>query len=142
MATTTSLTATELLTDILTGTPTEDILVYGDGRGRIRRVTLPLEYSRASLAPLPLFQQLNADRPGVLFESVDISRIYGRYSLAVIDPPVLVEGKDDTFVSEPSTAAGGISWRGWNQDCWYGCPPDGPDHTGDSGVRASTSCRR
>jgi anthranilate synthase len=97
MATTTSLAATELLTDILAGTPTEDILVYGDGRGRIRRLTLPLEYSRASLAPLPLFQQLNAARPGVLFESVDISRVYGRYSLAVIDPPVLVEGKDDSF---------------------------------------------
>jgi anthranilate synthase len=96
MATTTS-TATELLADLLTGTPTEDILVYGEGRGHIRRVTLPLEYARASLAPLPLFQQLNADRPGVLFESVDISRVYGRYSLAVIDPPVLVEGKDDTF---------------------------------------------
>jgi anthranilate synthase len=46
---------------------------------------------------LPLFQTLNAERPGVLFESVDISRVYGRYSLAVIDPPVLVEGKDDTF---------------------------------------------
>jgi anthranilate synthase len=97
MTPTTSLTATELLSDILTATPTEDHLVYGAGRGHIRRVTLPLEYSRASLAPLPLFQQLNADRPGVLFESVDISRVYGRYSLAVIDPPVLVEGKDDTF---------------------------------------------
>ena len=97
MATTASLTATEILTDLLTVTPTEDALVYGEGRGRMRRLTLPLDYSRASLAPLPLFQQLNADRPGVLFESVDISRVYGRYSLAVIDPPVLVEGKDDAF---------------------------------------------
>jgi anthranilate synthase len=33
----------------------------------------------------------------VLYESVDISRVYGRYSLAVLDAPLLVEGKDDMF---------------------------------------------
>ena len=97
MATATLLTDTAVLAELFTGTPTEDVLVYGDGRGRIRRLTLPLEYTRPSLAPLPLFQRLNAGKPGVLFESVDVSRVYGRYSLAVIDPPLLVEGKDESF---------------------------------------------
>ena len=86
-----------LLNDLLTLTPTEERLTYGDGHGHIRRLTLPLAYERETLAPLPLFQQLNTGIPGVLFESVDISRVYGRYSLAVVDPPLLVEGKDDTF---------------------------------------------
>jgi anthranilate synthase len=86
-----------VFSDLLASAPTEEFLSYGGGRGRIRRLTLPLDYARASLAPLPLFQQLNADKPGVLFESVDISRVYGRYSLAVVDPPVLVEGKDNAF---------------------------------------------
>jgi anthranilate synthase len=92
-----TLVDTDLLLDLLVSVPAEERLEYGDGRGSIRRIMLPLEYSRKSLAPLPLFQRLNAGMPGVLFESVDISRVYGRYSLAVIDPPVLVEGKDETF---------------------------------------------
>jgi anthranilate synthase len=90
-------TDTAVLTELLTRTPVEDLLTYGDGRGHIRRLTLPLDYTRPLLAPLPLFQQLNAGRPGVLFESVDISQVYGRYSLAVIDPPLLVQGKDESF---------------------------------------------
>lgn len=92
-----ALVDTDLLLDLLVSVPAEERLEYGDGRGSIRRITLPLAYSRKSLAPLPLFQRLNAGMPGVLFESVDISRVYGRYSLAVIDPPVLLEGKDETF---------------------------------------------
>jgi anthranilate synthase len=60
-------------------------------------LTLPLDYSQAALAPLALYQRLNAGTPGVLFESVDISRVYGRFSLAVVDPPLLVEGKDEAF---------------------------------------------
>jgi anthranilate synthase len=88
---------THAFAELLTATPVEEFLTYGNGRGRIRRLTLPLDYAQASLAPLPLFQRLNTGKPGVLFESVDISRVYGRYSLAVIDPPVLVEGKEDAF---------------------------------------------
>ena len=88
---------TPLFAELLTVTPTEEFFTYGNGRGRIRRLTLPLDYTQAVLAPLPLFQQLNAGKPGVLFESVDISRVYGRYSLAVVDPPVLIEGKEDAF---------------------------------------------
>lgn len=88
---------TDVFTALFTATPTEEFLTYGDGRGRIRRLTVPLDYSQEILAPLPLFERLSARTPGVLFESVDISRVYGRYSLAVVDPPLLVEGKDDTF---------------------------------------------
>jgi anthranilate synthase len=90
-------TYTCILEDLLTLTPSEESLVYGDGRDRVRRITLPLDYTRETLAPLPLFQHLNAGVPGVLFESVDISRVYGRFSLAVVDPPLLVEGKDESF---------------------------------------------
>jgi anthranilate synthase len=90
-------TDTPILADLFTLSPIEDALVYGDGRGQVRRLMLPLAYDRASLAPLPLFRRLNGGAPGVLFESVDISRVYGRYSLAAIDPPILVEGKDETF---------------------------------------------
>jgi anthranilate synthase len=92
--------------DLLLSAPAAETVPYGNGRGRIRRLTLPLDYARPSLAPLPLFQQLNAGKPGVLFESVDISRVYGRYSLAVIDPPVLVEGKDDAFCIRALNARG------------------------------------
>jgi len=95
-----------ILNDILTSTPNEAILTYGDGRGQLRRLTVPLDYARETLAPLPLFQRLNADTPGVLYESVDISRVYGRYSLAVVDPPVLLEGKDDTFCLRALNAYG------------------------------------
>ena len=77
--------------------PTEETLVYGSGRGQLRRLTFLLDYTPAWLSPLPLYQCLNAGRPGVLYESVDIAPIYGRYSLAVIDPPVIVEGKDERF---------------------------------------------
>lgn len=97
MAASTFPTDIDMLDDLLSLSSTEDVLTYGGGRGRVRRLTLPLDYTRESLAPLPLFQRLNAGTPGVLFESVDISRVYGRYSLAVIDPPILVDGKDESF---------------------------------------------
>jgi anthranilate synthase len=106
MPSATGLSYVNVFSDLLALTPTEEILSYGGGRGHIRRLTLPLEYTRPSLAPLSLFQQLNADKPGVLFESVDIAQVYGRYSLAVIDPPVLVEGKDDVFSIRALNARG------------------------------------
>ena len=97
LATPTHVTPAVVLDYLLTLTPTEETLVYGGGRGRLRRLTFGLDYTQACLAPLALYQCLNAGRPGVLYESVDIAPIYGRYSLAVIDPPVVVEGKDETF---------------------------------------------
>ncbi len=99
MARTTSLHATpaDILAYLLTVTPVEDVLSYGNGRGQLRRMTYALDYAQEWLAPLALYQCLNSKRPGVLYESVDIAPIYGRFSLAVIDPPVIVEGKEDTF---------------------------------------------
>lgn len=97
LATPTSVTPAAVLDYLLTVTPAEETLSYGGDRGYVRRFALPLDYTQAWLAPLPLYQCLNAGRPGVLYESVDIAPVYGRYSLAVIDPPVIVEGKDETF---------------------------------------------
>ena len=97
MATSMHVTPGDVLEYLLTLTPTEETLAYGHGRGQLRRLTFILDYTQAWLAPLPLYQCLNAVCPGVLYESVDIAPIYGRYSLAVIDPPVIVEGKDESF---------------------------------------------
>jgi anthranilate synthase len=97
IATSVHATPADVLDYLLTLTPTEETLVYGNGRGQLRRLTFLLDYTQAWLSPLPLYQCLNAGRPGVLYESVDIAPIYGRYSLAVIDPPVIVEGKDERF---------------------------------------------
>ncbi len=77
--------------------PIENIVSYGGGRGELRRLTLPLDYGQSFLAPLPLFQRLSRSKPGVLYESVDISPVYGRFSLAAVDAPLIVEGKDDAF---------------------------------------------
>ena len=82
---------------LMTLLPTEDILTYGDGQRRIRRLSLALDHAQPALEPLPLYQQLSTKTPGVLYESVDIARVYGRYSLAVVDAPILLEGKDETF---------------------------------------------
>src|SRR5215475_962329 len=97
IATSMHVTPADVLDYLLTLTPTEDTLVYGNGRGQLRRLTFLLDYTLAWLGPLPLYQCLNARCPGVLYESVDIAPTYGRYSLAVIDPPIIVEGKDETF---------------------------------------------
>src|SRR5215470_8354347 len=97
IATSTSVTPADVLDYLLTLTATEETLVYGSGRGQLRRLTFLLDYTQAWLASLSLYQCLNVGRPGVLYESVDIAPTYGRYSLAVIDPPVIVEGKDETF---------------------------------------------
>ncbi len=97
IATSMHVTPADVLDYLLTLTPTEETLVYGSGRGQLRRLAFLLDYTQAWLSPLPLYQCLNAERPGVLYESVDIAPIYGRYSLAVIDPPVIVEGKDESF---------------------------------------------
>src|SRR5215468_799632 len=97
IATSTSATPADVRNYLLTLTPTEEPLMHGSGRGQVRRLTFPLDYTQAWLAPLSLYQCLNAGRPGVLYESVDIAPTYGRYSLAVIDPPIIVEGKDERF---------------------------------------------
>ena len=97
IATSMHVTPADVLDYLLTLTPIEETLVYGSGRGQLRRLAFLLDYTQAWLSPLPLYQCLNAGRPGVLYESVDIAPIYGRYSLAVIDPPVIVEGKDERF---------------------------------------------
>src|SRR5215831_18420813 len=80
LATPTHVTPVDVLDYLLTITPTEETLVYGGGRGRVRRLTFPLDYAQPWLAPLSLYQCLNVGRPGVLYESVDIAPIYGRYS--------------------------------------------------------------
>src|SRR3989475_2758953 len=97
LVTPTHVTPADVLDYLLTLTPTAEALVYGSGGGQLRRLTFLLDYTPAWLRPLSLYQCLNAGRPGVLYESVDIAPIYGRYSLAVIDPPVIVEGKDESF---------------------------------------------
>src|SRR4029450_3430927 len=97
IATSMHVTQADVLDYLLTLTPTEATLVYGGGRGQLRRLAFLLDYSQAWLTPLALYQCLNPERPGVLYESVDIAPIYGRYSLAVIDPPVIIEGKDESF---------------------------------------------
>src|SRR5215475_11970278 len=98
IATSMHVTPADVLDYLLTLTPTEETLVYGSGRGQLRCLAFLLDYTQAWLSPLPLYQCLNAGRPGVLYESVDIAPIYGRYSLAVIDPPVIVEGRDERFL--------------------------------------------
>ncbi|PON12660.1 hypothetical protein C2W62_38450 [Candidatus Entotheonella serta] len=87
--------------------PVETHISYGEGRGERRRLTVPLDYSHSFLAPLPLFQRLSGTKPGVLYESVDISPVYGRYSLAAVDAPLIIEGKDDTFTIRTLNAWGG-----------------------------------
>lgn len=87
----------DVLAYLRTLTAEEETFSYGEGRGQLRRLTFPLDPTQSGLSPLALFRRLNGRRPGILFESVDISRVYGRFSLAVIDPPVLVEGKDETY---------------------------------------------
>src|SRR5438093_13502941 len=97
IATSRHVTPADVLDYLLTLTPTAETLVYGSGRGQLRRLTFLLDYTQAWLRPLSLYQCLNAGRPGVLYESVDIAPIYCRYSLAVIDPPVIVEGTYEGF---------------------------------------------
>ncbi|MGE3541039.1 MAG: chorismate-binding protein [Candidatus Tectimicrobiota bacterium] len=104
--TSTHVTPMDILAYLLTVTPQEDTLSYGDGRGQVRRLMFPLDYAQEGLAPLSLYRCLNARRPGVLYESVDIAPIYGRFSLAVIDPPVIVEGKDERFCLRALNARG------------------------------------
>jgi len=97
MSQTSVITPADFLAYCLTLTPIDDTLAYGDERGQVRRLTVPLDYAQSWLAPLSMYECLNGARPGILYESVDIAPTYGRYSLAVIDPPVIVEGKDEAF---------------------------------------------
>lgn len=97
MATSSTTPDVDVQATLLAIPPTEEVIAYGHGRGQIRRLTLDLDYGQEALTPLSLFQRLGRSAPGVLYESVDISPVYGRYSLAAIDAPVIVEGKDDTF---------------------------------------------
>jgi anthranilate synthase len=140
MALATQLTSAEVLGYLLSLPPTEDVFVYGDDRGRLRRLALPLDVTQEALAPLPLFEQLNAGQPGVLYESVDIARVYGRYSLAVIDPPVLVEGKDETFTIRA------LNRRGQSIVAQTLAPGDFPSsqdvHRMDHGLRGTVACER
>jgi anthranilate synthase len=133
-------TFAEVLGYLLSLSPTEDVFVYGDGQGRLRRLALPLDVTQEALAPLPLFEQLNAGQPGVLYESVDIARVYGRYSLAVIDPPVLVEGKDETFTIRA------LNRRGQAIVAQTLAPGDFPYsqdvHRIDQGLRGTVACER
>src|SRR5262245_33712925 len=67
MATSMQVTPGDVLDYLLTLTPTEETLAYGHGRGQLRRLTFLLDYTQAWLAPLPLYQCLNAVCPGVLY---------------------------------------------------------------------------
>ena len=82
-----SMTASEARDHLLRQPVIDEALPYGDGSGSLRRLTLEFDFNSDAMPPLELYQQLNAGTPGVLYESVDVSRVYGRYSLAVIDPP-------------------------------------------------------
>ena len=97
MTSTQAMTASEARDYLLQQPVIDEAVPLSNGRGSLRRLTLEFDFNGHELPPLELYQHLNAGSPGVLYESVDVSRVYGRYSLAVIDPPVLVEGKEDTF---------------------------------------------
>ena len=60
LATPTHVTPAAILDYLLTLTPAEETLVYGGGRGCLRRLTFGLDYTPAWLAPLALYQCLNA----------------------------------------------------------------------------------
>ena len=97
MTSTQAMTANEARDYLLQQPVIDEAVPLSDGRRSLRRLTLEFDFNGGELPPLELYQHLNAGSPGVLYESVDVSRVYGRYSLAVIDPPVLVEGKEDSF---------------------------------------------
>jgi anthranilate synthase len=140
MALATQITAAEVLGYLLSLTPTEEVFVYGDGRGCLRRLALPLDVTQETLAPLPLFEQLNAGQPGVLYESVDVARVYGRYSLAVIDPPVLVEGKDEAFTIRALNRRGQAIVAQKLAPTDFPCSQD--VHRMDQGLHGTVPCER
>ncbi len=67
-----------ILNELLTCTPTEEILTYSEGRGQIRRLTVPLDYGLETLAPLPLFQRLNADAAWRILRGGAVAQFHGR----------------------------------------------------------------
>ena len=73
-----SMTAGEARDYLLRKPISEELLQYGDGAGNIRRLSLEFDFNADDLPPLELYQNLNLGKPGVLYESVDVSRVYGR----------------------------------------------------------------
>lgn len=59
--------------------------------GPIRKVTETLEYDRFE----SYFEAVK--KRGVILESAEIAPIYGRMSLILVDPPLIIQGKDEDF---------------------------------------------
>ena len=135
-----SMTASEARDYLLRQPVIDEVLPHGDGRGNLRRLKLAFDFNGDELAPLELYQQLNAGTPGVLFESVDVSRVYGRYSLAVIDPPVLVEGKEDTFAIRALNERGRHLLRQPLADVEFACCQD--LQRGEEAITGTVPCER
>ena len=140
MTSTPFMTASDVHEYLLRQPVSEEVLPYGDGRGNLRRLTLTFDFSRDDLPPLELYQHLNANTPGVLYESVDVSRVYGRYSLAVLDPPVLVEGKEDAFAIRALNERGRAMLRQPLADVDFACCQD-LQH-GDRALTGTVPCER
>ena len=141
MTSTPSMTANDVRDYLLRQPVSEEVLPYGDGRGNLRRLTLTFDFNGDDLPPLELYnQRLNADTPGVLYESVDVSRVYGRYSLAVIDPPVLVEGKEDAFAIRALNERGQAMLRQPLSHVEFACCQD-LQH-GDRAITGTVPCER
>ena len=140
MTSTPSMTTSDVRDYLLRQPVSEEALPYGDGRGKLRRLTLTFDFSHDDLPPLELYQRLNADTPGVLYESVDVSRVYGRYSLAVIDPPVLMEGKEDAFAIRALNERGQAMLKQPLADVEFACCQD--LQRGDRAITGTVPCER
>ena len=140
MTSTRSMTASEARDYLLRQPVIDDALPLSDGRGNLRRLTLEFDFNGDQLPPLELYQLLNAGAPGVLYESVDVSRVYGRYSLAVIDPPVLVEGKEDNFAIRALNERGRHLVRQPLADVEFACCQD--LQRGDEAITGTVPCER
>ena len=135
-----SMTASEARDYLLRQPVIDEALPYGDGSGSLRRLTLEFDFKDNDLPPLELYQHLNTGKPGVLYESVDVSRVYGRYSLAVIDPPVLVEGKEDAFAIRALNPRGRQLLRGPLAGVGFSCCRD--LRLGDDAITGTVPCER
>lgn len=61
------------------------------GPSRVRKITESLPYDRFD----SFFESVR--HQGIIFESAEIAQIYGRMSLILPDPPLVIQGKDESF---------------------------------------------
>jgi len=72
----------------------ETFYPFGPKGESFRKVTERLEYDRFA----SFFEEVR--NRGLIFESAEIAPIYGRMSLLVVDPPLVLRGKDEEFSLE------------------------------------------